>query len=80
MKIKIGHFSGHFYFRFFQELFYFGMINDDKIKSVCKIMLTIKRRKMVIYDNFQHLWSHKLNIVLLISLPYMIRKNKCLEK
>ena len=80
MKIEIGHFSGHFYFRFFQELFYFVMINDDKIKQELEFMLTIKQRKMVIYDNFQHLWSHKRNIILLISLPYMIRENKCLEK
>ena len=37
---KIGHFSGHFYFYFFQENNQFVIIYDNKIYYKHKIMLT----------------------------------------
>ena len=51
---KIGHFSGHFYFCFFQEINYFVIIFHHNLFHIHKIMVTKYRRKMVIYGNFQH--------------------------
>jgi hypothetical protein len=52
--LKIGHFSGHFYFYFFQKNIKNVSIIHHISFHIHKIMVTKNRRKMVIYGNFQH--------------------------